>query len=88
MRGVGREVKQYPRIGAGSSCLPSGKQRPLGKRGITADTAVRLAKFFFGTSAQFGLGLQAAYEVSVFKAENRGVLAQIKPLKALHAHAL
>jgi addiction module HigA family antidote len=53
----------------------------LQKRGITADTAVRLAKFF-GTSEQFWLGLQAAYEVSVFKAENRGLLAQIKPLRA------
>jgi addiction module HigA family antidote len=36
----------------------------LQKRGITADTAVRLAKFF-GTSEQFWLGLQAAYEISV-----------------------
>jgi addiction module HigA family antidote len=35
----------------------------LQKRGITADTAVRLAKFF-GTSEQFWLSLQAAYEVS------------------------
>lgn len=30
----------------------------LGKRGITADTALRLAKFF-GTSAEFWLGLQS-----------------------------
>jgi antitoxin HigA-1 len=59
----------------------------LRKRGITADTAVRLAKLF-GTSEQFWLGLQAAYEVSVFKAENRELLAQIKPLKAPHAHGL
>src|SRR6266704_3610988 len=36
----------------------------LQKRGITADTAVRLARFF-GTSEQFWLGLQSAYEVSV-----------------------
>ena len=58
----------------------------LQKRGITADTAVRLARFF-GTSEQFWLGLQAAYEVSVFKAENRDLLARIKPLRASHAHA-
>ncbi len=58
----------------------------LQKRGITADTAVRLAKFF-GTSEQFWLGLQAAYEVNVFKSENRGLLARIQPLKASHAHA-
>lgn len=32
-----------------------------GKRSITADTAVRLAKFF-GTSSGFWLGLQADYD--------------------------
>ena len=34
----------------------------LGKRGITADTALRLAKFF-GTSARFWLGLQMDYDL-------------------------
>ena len=34
----------------------------LGKRGITADTALRLAKAF-GTSEGFWLGLQADYDV-------------------------
>ena len=59
----------------------------LQKRGVTADTAVRLAKLF-GTSEQFWLGMQAAYEVSVFKAENRDLLAQIKPWNGAPAHAL
>jgi addiction module antidote protein, HigA family len=36
----------------------------LGKRRITADTALRLAKFF-GTSAEFWLGLQAQYDLDV-----------------------
>jgi addiction module HigA family antidote len=36
----------------------------LGKRGITADTALRLAKFF-GTSAEFWLGLQAQYDLDI-----------------------
>jgi len=36
----------------------------LGKRGITADTALRLARFF-GTSAEFWLGLQAQYDLDV-----------------------
>jgi antitoxin HigA-1 len=40
----------------------------LQRRGITADAAVRLARFF-GTSEQFWLGLQSAYEVSAIKAE-------------------
>jgi addiction module HigA family antidote len=34
------------------------------KRGITADTALRLARYF-GTSAQFWLGLQAEYDLDV-----------------------
>ena len=34
----------------------------LGKRGITADTALRLAKVF-GTSEGFWLGLQADYDL-------------------------
>ncbi len=34
----------------------------LGKRGITADTALRLAKVF-GTSVQFWMGLQNEYEL-------------------------
>ena len=36
----------------------------LGKRGITADTALRLARFF-GTTPQFWLGLQKDYELDV-----------------------
>ena len=36
----------------------------LGKRGITADTALRLAKFF-GISAEFWLGLQSQYDLDV-----------------------
>jgi addiction module HigA family antidote len=36
----------------------------LEKRGITADTALRLARFF-GTSAEFWLGLQKDYELDV-----------------------
>ena len=36
----------------------------LGKRGITADTALRLARYF-GMSAQFWLGLQLDYELDM-----------------------
>ncbi|MFA6000502.1 MAG: HigA family addiction module antitoxin [Thermoleophilia bacterium] len=36
----------------------------LGKRRITADTALRLAKYF-GSSAQFWLGLQNEYDLDV-----------------------
>ena len=36
----------------------------LEKRKITADTALRLARFF-GTSSEFWLGLQAQYDLDV-----------------------
>jgi addiction module HigA family antidote len=36
----------------------------LGKRRITADTALRLARFF-GTTAKFWLGLQTDYDIDV-----------------------
>lgn len=36
----------------------------LRKRGITADTALRLARYF-GTSAEFWLGLQAQYDLDI-----------------------
>jgi addiction module HigA family antidote len=36
----------------------------LGKRSVSADTALRLARFF-GTSAKFWLGLQADYDLDI-----------------------
>ena len=36
----------------------------LGKRAVSADTALRLSKFF-GTSAKFWLGLQSDYDLDV-----------------------
>jgi|SRR3990170_1736863 len=36
----------------------------LEKRGVTADTALRLSRFF-GTTAEFWLGLQKDYELDV-----------------------
>src|SRR6266567_634684 len=57
----------------------------LRKRGITADTAVRLARFL-GTSEQCWLGLQSAYEVSVIKSERHEEIDQIRPLESADAH--
>ena len=45
----------------------------LGKRRITADTALRLARFF-GTSAQFWTGLQSQYDLDVAAEELGGRL--------------
>jgi addiction module HigA family antidote len=38
----------------------------LGKRGITADTALRLGRYF-GTSPQFWMNLQARYDLEMQK---------------------
>ena len=40
----------------------------LGKRGITADTALRLARYF-GTSVEVWMNLQARYEVEMARLE-------------------
>ena len=46
--------------------LPSGRITEIlnGKRGITPETALRLARFF-GNSARFWLNLQMAFELAV-----------------------
>lgn len=53
----------------------------LERRGISADTAIRLARFF-GTTEQFWLNLQAAYEVSRVKAELGAEIERIEPRAA------
>lgn len=53
----------------------------LGKRGITADTALRLAKVFC-TSAQFWMGLQDEYEFREARSSIKDQLEQMMPLAA------
>jgi len=52
-----------------------------GKRGITADTALRLARYF-GTSAEFWMNLQAGYELRSARARAGKELAAIRPSAA------
>lgn len=49
-----------------------------GKRAITADTALRLAKFL-GMSPQFWLGLQAQYDLDVAEDKIFDEIERIKP---------
>jgi addiction module HigA family antidote len=58
----------------------------LQRRGITADTAVRLSRFF-GTTEQFWLNLQNAYDVHLAKEERQDEFDRIEPLKNLEARA-
>ena len=53
----------------------------LGKRAITADTALRLAKFF-GTSERFWLNLQGRFEIELQRDRLGPVLEGIQPLKS------
>lgn len=47
-----------------------------GKRGISADTAIRLSRYF-SNSAQFWLNLQAGYDLRLAQAENQTVYDRI-----------
>jgi addiction module HigA family antidote len=53
----------------------------LERRGVSADTAVRLSRFF-GTTEQFWMNLQAAYEVSRVKAAHSAEIDRIEPRAA------
>ncbi|TFB17522.1 addiction module antidote protein, HigA family [Microbacterium sp. 3H14] len=52
-----------------------------GKRGISADTALRLARYF-GVSAQFWLNLQTRYELDLAEDRAAEQIAAITPLQA------
>lgn len=51
-----------------------------GNRRITADTAIRLAKYF-GTSTKFWLGLQDDYDIEEERNANKSELDSITPMK-------
>ncbi|MEN2750380.1 HigA family addiction module antitoxin [Psychrobacter sp. FBL11] len=50
------------------------------KHGITADTALRLAKYF-GGSAQFWLNLQSTYELRLAETDDLDFLDDIEPIE-------
>ena len=52
------------------------------RRRVTADSALRLARYF-GTTAQFWINLQAAYDLKITEIEiGSQVWAQVQPRKA------
>lgn len=51
-----------------------------GKRGITADTAIRLAKYF-GTSEEMWMNLQSNYELRLERRTLRDQIDSISPLQ-------
>jgi len=52
-----------------------------GKRGITVDTAMRLARYF-GTSPQYWLNLQMAYDLEIAGEQMRQVELEVLPRRA------
>lgn len=50
-----------------------------GRRGVTPDTALRLARYF-GTTAEFWMGLQAAHDLHLVReAEGARIEAEVDP---------
>jgi addiction module HigA family antidote len=50
----------------------------LERRAITADTAIRLAKYF-GTTSQFWMNMQSSYELREAEDANRKIVESIGP---------
>ena len=64
--------------------VPSGRVTDIlnGRRSITADTAVRLGRYF-GNSAQFWLDLQGQHDIGVVEKERGPEIAErVKPAQA------
>ena len=51
------------------------------RRGVTADTAMRLGRYF-GTSAEYWMGLQSDHEMAVVRDAMAEELSAIKPWQA------
>jgi addiction module HigA family antidote len=64
--------------------VPSGRVTDIlnGRRSITADTAVRLGRYF-GNRAQFWLDLQSQYDIAVIEREHGAEIARrVRPADA------
>jgi addiction module HigA family antidote len=64
--------------------VPSGRVTDIlnARRSITADTAVRLGRYF-GNSAQFWLELQSQYDIALVEREKGGEIAKrVRPADA------
>jgi addiction module HigA family antidote len=64
--------------------VPSGRITDIlnGRRSITADTAVRLGRYF-GNSARFWLDLQSQYDIAVVEKESgKDIARRVRPADA------
>jgi addiction module HigA family antidote len=76
---LGMSVNQLAKaLGIGAARL---NEIVRGRRGISADTALRLARYF-GTSAEFWLNLQSLYDLRIAERKVRTrIEREITPLK-------
>ena len=64
--------------------VPSGRITDIlnGRRSITADTAIRLGRYF-GNSAQFWLDLQSQHDIALIERERGAeIIERVKPARA------
>ncbi|MBM3290615.1 MAG: HigA family addiction module antidote protein [Candidatus Hydrogenedentes bacterium] len=67
--------------------VPSGRVTDIlnGRRAISADTAVRLGRYF-GNSAQFWLDLQSQYEIArIERTRGQDIARRVRPSRVLRA---
>ena len=64
--------------------VPSGRITDIlnGRRSITADTAVRLGRYF-GTSAEFWVNLQSLHDLHVAEAKTGKIIDQLPTLRRM-----
>jgi addiction module HigA family antidote len=76
---LGMSVNQLAKaLGVGAARL---NEIVRGERGVTADTALRLARYF-GTSAEYWLNLQSFYDLRITERKVRAKIdREITPLK-------
>lgn len=77
---VPSEVTPAP-AGCLHRCPAAADQRDRGKRRITADTALRLARYF-ATTDRFWLNLQTRYDLEIEKVHLGAALDLIQPLQS------
>ena len=76
---LGMSVSQLAKaLGVGAARM---NEIVRGRRGVTADSALRLARYF-GTSAEFWLNLQSLYDLRMAERKARArIEREVEPLK-------
>jgi antitoxin HigA-1 len=81
--------EQLEELGMSANALASALRVPAnrisgilnGDRALTPETALRLERFFVGTTARFWLNLQTAYDLRQAELKNGPSLRGIRPLR-------